>query len=140
MVWCIQNEWAALGSLHTVLMYERQIILAESSCIKNVSMVYIVRVFAFTHIKFLLASKLPNNIIYNLSTVQFHHQYKQIESVFSIHRSIFLQDPHLKTSIPGKPKVSYRRTSNLKDKITCIKISCIPKPIIQTTVITYLVT
>lgn len=47
----------------------------------------------------------------------FYSQYRKMENILSNHWNILLQDPHLKTILPSRPKVTYRKAPNLKNKI-----------------------
>lgn len=55
-------------------------------------------------------------------TTQFHNKYKNMEHIVHKHWPILLQDPHLKDSIPNKPKFSYRKAPNIKGKIAPSKL------------------
>lgn len=53
---------------------------------------------------------------------QFHDKYKKMENILESHWSILLEDPHLKATVGTKPKVTYRRSRNIKSKIAPSKI------------------
>lgn len=52
----------------------------------------------------------------------FHFQYRKMEKIMSKHWDILLQDPLLNTSLPTKPRVTYRKAPNLKNKIAPSKL------------------
>lgn len=55
-------------------------------------------------------------------TTRFHHDHKKMEGILKKHWPILLEDPHLKTLLPKFPIVTYRRASNVKNKIAPSKL------------------
>lgn len=51
-------------------------------------------------------------------TTRFHYDHKKDWIHFQKHWPILLEDPHLKHLLPNQPRVTYRKASNLKNKIT----------------------
>lgn len=49
----------------------------------------------------------------------FHHQYKEVETIFKKYWPILLKDKDLQSSLPNKPKFIYRRAPGFRNRIAC---------------------
>ena len=65
----------------------------------------------------------------------FHYKHKKMESILVKHWDILLQDPHLKPILPARPKITYRRAPNLKNKIAPSKLKPTPTTSVTSTLI-----